>query len=52
MQDYQALAESLWHGRINNRWFDKSINMSVCAGGSAGSNIEHSLLDAMVSAIY
>ena len=48
LQDFQALAESLWHGHIHDRWFDKSINVSVCAGANAGSNIEHSLLDAMV----
>lgn len=48
LQDFQALAESLWHGHIHDRWFDKCINVSVCAGANAGSNIEHSLLDAMV----
>jgi len=47
-QDFQALAEYLWHGRIHNRWFDKCINVIVCEGGAVGANIEHSMLDALV----
>ena len=41
-QDFQALAES------HSRWFDKSINVSVCEGGAVGADTEHSMLDALV----
>ena len=47
-QNFSAQAEYFWHGRIHNRWFDKSINVSVCEGGAVGANVEHSMLDALV----
>ena len=51
-QDFQALAEYLWHGRIHSRWFDKSINVSVCEGGAVGADTDHSMLDALVRRWY
>ena len=47
-QDFWGQAEYLWHGRIHSRWFDKSINVSVCEGGAVGADTEHSMLDALV----
>ena len=47
-QDFQELAEYLWHGRIHSRWFDRSINVSVCEGGAVGADTEHSMFDALV----
>ena len=47
-QDFWALAEYLWHGRIHSWWFDKSINVSVCEGGAVGADTEHSMLNALV----
>ena len=36
------------HGRIYDRWFDKSISLIVFRNGHCASNIEHSYADAPV----
>lgn len=37
--------EHLLHGDSRNRWFDKAFSMIVFRDGTAGVNVEHSLLD-------
>uniref|UniRef100_A0A7E4VSQ6 carnitine O-palmitoyltransferase n=1 Tax=Panagrellus redivivus TaxID=6233 RepID=A0A7E4VSQ6_PANRE len=43
-------AESLLHGKGNDRWFDKSINFIITKNGRVGVNAEHSWADAAVTA--
>ena len=48
MQDLTAVSQMLFHGNINNRWFDKAIQLIVTPNGSIGANVEHAPLDATV----
>ena len=38
----------LFHGDVNNRWFDKSVQLVVCPNGTVGANVEHAPLDATI----
>eukprot|EP01114_Cavostelium_apophysatum_P017198 TRINITY_DN5051_c0_g1_i1.p1 TRINITY_DN5051_c0_g1~~TRINITY_DN5051_c0_g1_i1.p1 ORF type:complete len:602 (-),score=148.21 TRINITY_DN5051_c0_g1_i1:37-1842(-) len=40
-----AFSQALLHGDGRNRWFDKSIQLIVCANGKSGINMEHSGID-------
>ena len=50
-QDYADLAKSSLLGDGFNTWFDKCLNLSSFANGWVGNNIEHSAIDAMVTAL-
>ena len=41
-------AKTLIHGNCHDRWFDKSISLTVLPNGQVGWNFEHSLADALV----
>lgn len=47
-KSHQEQAEFIFHGDLNNRWFDKSSVVSVATTAVVGVNIEHSALDATV----
>ena len=36
----------LFHGNMNDRWFDKCVQVIACPNGTIGANVEHSSLDA------
>ncbi len=38
----------LFHGDVNNRWFDKGVQVIVTPNGTTGANVEHTPLDATV----
>lgn len=38
----------VFHGHVNNIWFDKSVQLIACPGGNVGANVEHAPLDATV----
>ncbi|KXS10143.1 hypothetical protein M427DRAFT_62879 [Gonapodya prolifera JEL478] len=40
------VARLMWHGRGDNRWFDKTCQFIVAANGKAGFLGEHSMMDA------
>ncbi len=40
----------LFHGNMNNRWFDKSVQVIVTPNGTTGANVEHTPLDATICA--
>jgi len=42
----------LLHGKGNDRWYDKSLNLIVSKNGRCGFNVEHSFADAPVLAHY
>lgn len=42
----------LLHGKGNDRWYDKSLNLIVSKTGRCGFNVEHSFADAPVLAHY
>lgn len=42
----------LLHGKGNDRWYDKSLNLIVSRTGRCGFNVEHSFADAPVLAHY
>lgn len=42
----------LFHGKGNDRWYDKSLNLIVSKTGRCGFNVEHSFADAPVLAHY
>jgi len=44
--------QSLLHGKGNDRWYDKSLNLIVSRTGRCGFNVEHSFSDAPVLAHY
>lgn len=48
-QDMTAVAQMLFHGNVNNRWFDKSIQMMITPNGTVGANVEHAPLDATLA---
>ncbi|KAI8329243.1 acyltransferase ChoActase/COT/CPT [Chlamydoabsidia padenii] len=53
LQDLDTLHLNYAHGQGGyNRWFDKSIQVIVDTKGSAGMNMEHSLLDALLQTYY
>ncbi len=43
-----ATAQMLFHGNINDRWFDKCLQLIVAPNGAVGANVEHAPLDATV----
>lgn len=43
-----TVSNMLFHGNINNRWFDKSVHITVDPVGVIGACVEHSSLDATV----
>lgn len=42
----------LLHGKGNDRWYDKSLNLIVSRTGRCGFNVEHSFADAPILAHY
>lgn len=42
----------LLHGKGNDRWYDKSLNLIISKNGRCGFNVEHSFADAPVLAHY
>ncbi|KAJ3337352.1 Carnitine O-acetyltransferase mitochondrial [Gonapodya sp. JEL0774] len=42
----EEVARLMWHGRGENRWFDKTCQFIVAANGKAGFLGEHSMMDA------
>lgn len=42
----------LLHGKGNDRWYDKSLNLIISTTGRCGFNVEHSFADAPVLAHY
>lgn len=38
---HEALSRAMLHGDTRNRWYDKCLNIIVCANGKAGINWEH-----------
>lgn len=44
--------QSLLHGKGNDRWYDKSLNLIISKNGRCGFNVEHSFADAPVLAHY
>ena len=46
IQDMTAVSQMLFHGNMNDRWFDKCIHLIVCPNGTVGASVEHSTLDA------
>ena len=47
-QDTEAQSRVMFHGNGRNRWFDKSVQLAILANGVAGSNVEHTPIDATV----
>lgn len=45
---FTTLCQKVFHGNVYNRWFDKSISVTVFENGLVGCNVEHAPLDATV----
>lgn len=43
--DAHEACDQLLHGDSGNRWFDKALSLVVFGDGTAGLNVEHSMLD-------
>jgi carnitine O-palmitoyltransferase 1 len=49
VKNVQQQAHLLFYGNGHNRWFDKSVTLSVSSTAVVGADVEHSALDATVA---